>query len=359
MSGNYASLDGERQENITSQKTDIVLQVLCGPDTLPSQASLFTFERAEDNMTTDRIPLIFDTDLGEDIDDLYALYLALFHPQLNVVAVTTVHGDTLAKARLAAKVLRLAGRPDIPVGAGIGMSTERVARGQVRPDPAKAATFLRYLTQDDPEWNLEVASADDVIAQALWRSESPVALVAEGAMSNLASIIRTADTHTRSKMRCVAAMAGETQAVWNEYNVICDPEAADYVLASGLPVFLGTHHLTAQLVMTMDEVDREFGRSDRQIHRVLYDCTMLWAPHRGRKPGPVLYDLVPLFWLADPRTVQTRQSTVRVELDGKYTRGQTVRLSGDDGGKVIESVNLNPSQLVHDFLAVINAAKTD
>ena len=78
--------------------------------------------------------VIFDTDLGEDIDDLYALCLAVVHPQLDVQAITTVHGDTQAKARLAKKVLRLIGRPDIPVGAGISMSEARIARKQVLPE---------------------------------------------------------------------------------------------------------------------------------------------------------------------------------------------------------------------------------
>ena len=45
-------------------------------------------------MSVEPIRIIYDTDLGEDIDDLYALYLALFHPRIEVLAVTTVHGDT-------------------------------------------------------------------------------------------------------------------------------------------------------------------------------------------------------------------------------------------------------------------------
>ncbi len=92
-----------------------------------------------------RIPVIYDTDLGEDIDDLYALYLALFHPGLEVIAVTTVHGDTRRKAQLASKVLRMAGHEDVPVGAGIGMSQERLERGQTEPDPGKTASFQVYV----------------------------------------------------------------------------------------------------------------------------------------------------------------------------------------------------------------------
>jgi len=310
----------------------------------------------EQTMDSERIPLIFDTDLGEDIDDLYALYLALFHPRLEVLAVTTVHGDTQAKARLARKVLRLAGSPEIPVGAGIGVSADRIRRGQTRPDHQASATFVKYVTEADPECGQDYPAASEVIARVLADSPLPVALVSEGAMSNLAEAIRVADESTRAKIRCVAAMAGETQAVLNEYNVICDPEAADYVFNCGLPVFMGTYHLTARLAISMNDVERHFGQRNTPIQEVLYDCTALWAPHRGRKPGPVLYDLVPVFWLADAGVVRTRWSTVRVELDGRYTRGQTIRMGEAEQGNVLESVDLNPEAMVHEFLLIIRAA---
>ena len=65
------------------------------------------------------IPVIFDTDAGTDIDDLYALALILAHPELELLGVVTADGDTQARARLVAKMLRLAGREDVPVRAGL------------------------------------------------------------------------------------------------------------------------------------------------------------------------------------------------------------------------------------------------
>ncbi len=56
------------------------------------------------------VPIIFDTDAGSDVDDLWALALIVSHPELNLAGVTTVSGDTQARARLVAKTLRLAGR---------------------------------------------------------------------------------------------------------------------------------------------------------------------------------------------------------------------------------------------------------
>src|ERR1700689_1906370 len=66
----------------------------------------------------ERTPIIFDTDIGDDIDDALALALALQSPELDVRAVTTVIDDTETRTRLAWKELGLYGRHDIPLGTG-------------------------------------------------------------------------------------------------------------------------------------------------------------------------------------------------------------------------------------------------
>ena len=66
----------------------------------------------------DRIKVLIDTDIGDDIDDALALALALNSPELDIVGITTVYGKTDARARLAAKILEMYGRDDIPVAMG-------------------------------------------------------------------------------------------------------------------------------------------------------------------------------------------------------------------------------------------------
>src|SRR6266545_4713816 len=64
------------------------------------------------------IPVIFDTDIGDDIDDALALALALQSPELVVIAVTTVIDRCPLRSRLAWKQLGIYGRRDIPIGTG-------------------------------------------------------------------------------------------------------------------------------------------------------------------------------------------------------------------------------------------------
>ena len=65
------------------------------------------------------IPVILDTDIGDDIDDTWALVLVLKSPELDVKLVVTDFGNTEQRAKLVARVLELAGRTDIPIGIGI------------------------------------------------------------------------------------------------------------------------------------------------------------------------------------------------------------------------------------------------
>ena len=97
--------------------------------------------------------------------------------------------------------------------------------------------------------------------------------------------------------------------------------------------------------------------NDNPVHQVLYDCTKLWwqKVQGGAKGGPVLYDVAPVFWIADPSTVQTKKVSVRVELDGQYTRGQTVRVpKGREN--VLESVSLDAAALRSQFTALLAEA---
>src|SRR5690625_1993832 len=66
-----------------------------------------------------RFPVLLDTDIGSNADDLLALPFTLGNTKLDLVGVTTVYGDTTLRAKVARSVLELAGRPDVPVGYGI------------------------------------------------------------------------------------------------------------------------------------------------------------------------------------------------------------------------------------------------
>ena len=92
------------------------------------------------------IPILLDTDIGTDIDDAFALALIVQSPELDLVAVTTVSGDTQARARLAAKMLWEAGRANVPVAAAWGVFVWKEFRGAgVETQRLLALMFLFFI----------------------------------------------------------------------------------------------------------------------------------------------------------------------------------------------------------------------
>ena len=71
-----------------------------------------------------KIPVILDTDIGSDIDDTWALAMMLNSPELDVKLVTTCTYNTTYRAKIAARILEIAGRTDIPIGIGIHESDD-------------------------------------------------------------------------------------------------------------------------------------------------------------------------------------------------------------------------------------------
>ena len=93
-----------------------------------------------------RIPVILDTDIGCDIDDTWALAMLLRSPELDLKLVVTDTGNTAYRARVAAKLLEIGGRTDVPVGVGIHLADETwVAGYELRIIPASSTRMASAL----------------------------------------------------------------------------------------------------------------------------------------------------------------------------------------------------------------------
>jgi purine nucleosidase len=125
-------------------------------------------------------PLILDTDIGTDVDDALALALALRHPDIDLRAITTVSGDTQRRARIAASLLRIAGRDDVEVAAGV--------RGDEHPNRRSEAGHEDAMLAGAPD-DLRV-SERDAISLLLDECEGgEVSLCTVGMQSNVAAAL--------------------------------------------------------------------------------------------------------------------------------------------------------------------------
>lgn len=153
------------------------------------------------------IPIIFDTDIGSDIDDALALALALQSPELDVRAVTTVTDDTVGRSRLAWKELGLYGRHDIPLATGAGETLMGPALTQRVPPQ------FQVLTAQDVLPPAASRRAADLIVDTLMESRRKLTLVPVGPLTNIALALKM-EPRIKDKIERIVLMGGAFGLVW-------------------------------------------------------------------------------------------------------------------------------------------------
>lgn len=272
--------------------------------------------------------VIIDTDIGDDIDDAYALAFALLRPELEVCGVTTVTGRADLKARLVAKILATLQRSDVPFAAGWTF-----------PFHIPADPWRRFLPEGAPNQYPAVREGEhlpapthrnalDLLTDVSERYAGEVGLITLGPLTNVAAAFQF-DPMLPTRLAWIASMGGEVAHYRLEYNLRADPVATDLVFRSGVRILLATASVTERVTLAPGLV-RRLGEVDRPICRLLHRMTELWWPHRGEKAGPVLYDVVPVAWALNPSLVTTECLCVQVQTAPGPAFGWTVVVSGGE-----------------------------
>jgi inosine-uridine nucleoside N-ribohydrolase len=175
------------------------------------------------------IPIIFDTDIGSDIDDGLALALALQSPELDVRAVTTVSDDTVGRSRLAWKELGLYGRHDVPLATGASEALAGPAWTQSVPRQ------FEVLTAQDVLPPAARRRAADLIIDTLLASPQKLTLVPVGPLTNIALALKM-EPRIEEKIERIVLMGGAFGLLRPEYNIQRDYLAASIVFGSGVPI---------------------------------------------------------------------------------------------------------------------------
>jgi purine nucleosidase len=254
------------------------------------------------------IPVLFDTDIGTDIDDAYALAQVLRSPELELLGVTTVSSDAVARARLAAKLLAVAGRPDIPVYAGTSTATQYMkqvewAAGFTSPalHETGGVAFLREQINARP---------------------GEITLIAVGELTNVAALLET-DPAIAKKIKAIALMGGSIRRGYApgakpepEWNIKSNARAAQVVFASGVPLLVAPLDSTADLKLTPEWKVRLFARGT-PLNDALAALDFVWR-HTNFWKGtdPTLFDNLPVALIATPGVVPLTPMHLAVDADG-------------------------------------------
>ena len=260
---------------------------------------------------------MIDLDLGDDIDDAFALALALRSPEFEVVGISTAAGDTALRVRMVRRFLHEVGRDDVPVAQGIATK------------PGTLFTQARWAERWPAGDKTPIASTD-LLLDIAGRYPGEVTLLALGPMTNIAAAIaRDPDRFRRFKR--IVSMGGSIHRGYGksqygppsppsrEYNIAADPGAARRVFAAGVPITM--FPLDATLVR-LDEGRRDelfaYGTPVTDLLTLLYhQWRAADAPWVG--PTPTLFDIVPVASLIDPTLCPSRAMRVVIGDDGSTT----------------------------------------
>jgi purine nucleosidase len=260
-------------------------------------------------------------------DDAVALMLACGAPELEVRAVTTVAGNVpLEKTtRNALRVLSLIGRDDVSVGVG-------AANPLIRP-LRTAENIHGESGLDGPEIPEATFAPDErgalrLIADILEGSSEPVTLIPTGPLTNIATLLQD-HPELKSRIGRIVLMGG-SMSLGNttpaaEFNVYVDPEAAQVVFGSGLPITMVGLDITHQAGAGPER--RERLRTAGRVGEVAAELLEFFAETYKSVFGfdaPPVHDAVAVSAVVEPEILKTRLMRVDVECESELTRGETV-----------------------------------
>ncbi|MET0321556.1 MAG: nucleoside hydrolase [Duganella sp.] len=268
----------------------------------------------------ERQKVIVDMDIGDDIDDSFALALLLQSPEIEIVGITTAWGDTALRAQLLERMLRETGHTGIPVAQGIASTGY--------PQPImQPFTQARYARRGQPVANVP---AVDFMLDQIRRQPGQITLLALGPLTNVGAAIQH-DAATFGKLKQVVMMGGSVRSGYRksqyvparpadkEYNIASDVKGAQQLFASGVPIVMMPVDSTQ---IRLDEVERNallgHGSPVTDALALMYhqwiDAYQPWASNM-----PSLFDVVPVAWLIDPAVCTNTPLRIVVTDDG-YTR---------------------------------------
>ena len=275
-------------------------------------------------MTTKQIPIWIDCDTGTD--DTVAIMLAHALPELQIVGLSAVAGNSLLCNTFpnTRRVVHLLGA-DYPVYPG-------AERPLVR-EPHVAGAFhgengLGNVQLPLPDTAPEQTPAWDALYAAAKRMPGELRLVATGPLTNVAiALTKYPDLH--GLLHSIALMGGAavggnvTPAA--EFNIYDDPDAAQIVFKSGVPLVMCGLDVTMQAELRPADWDEMAGYGNRcgGLVKELFACAWKTIQTVGLT-GVAQHDSCPVMYLAHPELFEGRMAGVFVETQGAVTLGKTV-----------------------------------
>jgi inosine-uridine nucleoside N-ribohydrolase len=287
--------------------------------------------------------VILDTDIGDDIDDAFALALVLKSPELKLLGVTTTYGDTELRARLVDRYLTALGRNDIPVITGVptkanDVFTQAAYANHTAPVPVDFCLWRRLSVSQIPvpkreedqydACEKERHDATGFILRNAREYPGEITLIAIGPLNNVEAAIKR-DPATFRKLKRVVMMGGSIYRGYDgrngerrppdaEWNISRDQEGLRALLGSGVPVFMMPLDST-QIHLEAKEREEIFAHGSPLTDQLTLLYHQWKAGTEGHPDAPTLFDPVAVTYAIRPDLCPATPLRIEVDDEG-FTR---------------------------------------
>lgn len=181
---------------------------------------------------SDRVKVILDTDIGSDIDDAVALAYLLSQPRCDLLGITTVSADTVARAEMASAICQHVGRDDVPIHAGAGQA---ICTDMPQKDVPQAAAMKDWPCRKD----FVAGSAVEFMRKTIRENPGEVTLLAIGPFTNV-GLLLASDPQLAEMLGALVIMGGRffnddgsAADCDREWNALNDPLATKILFGGG------------------------------------------------------------------------------------------------------------------------------
>ncbi|WP_348266406.1 nucleoside hydrolase [Edaphobacter sp. DSM 109919] len=273
--------------------------------------------------------VIIDTDIGDDIDDAFALALAFRSPELQILQIDSVYGDTHLRARLLEHFLHDASLLPVPVAQGVVTHTTNLFTQRV---------YAEQQTEPSRPYADAIGTSLDLIR----KSPGEITLIAIAPLSNIGAMIDR-DPATFRKLKRVVLMGGSIHRGYNdsktpepEWNIKMDIGSARKLFASGVPIF----------VMPLDATNLKLDDAKRQqvfSHGSHLTDQLAILYKEWGQPTPTLFDAMAVAYAINPALCPT--TPLHLSIDD---RGMTIPSDGAPNAQVC--LNSSSDAFFHFYL---------
>lgn len=308
----------------------LLLVMNCSCVTNNNSSCRETFHRSkkrlpvEGSFQSKKKPVIFDTDIGDDIDDTWALALLVQSGEFDIKLITTAVGDTTARAKIVAKMLQTAGRTDIPIG--IGPAVGDMAKGHRQDEwvgDYELSSYPGVIYKDGVQ-----ALIDTIMSSAEGSGPEPITVMAVGPLPNVAAALEREPRIAR-KAKFVG-MHGSVRRGYDgrpqadkEYNVVTFVKEAQKVFTAGWDMTI-TPLDTCGIVKLRGAKYQKVLQSNNPLAQAVIQNYRVWEKSAREEKtyadtrSSTLYDTVAVYLAISTELVQMEKLPIRITDDG-YT----------------------------------------